>query len=247
MRKTVGRSPVKQPRKFRMASGSESALLSKLAFFKGVPSSRLRAIERRSSVRDVPAGHVFFKTGESGEGLFLLEMGSVQTFRASPKKKLIVAELNAPAVFGEMGCVGRCSYHCTAQATTPARIRIIPRGDVEALLARQPMITRRLLDLVSERFVQVLMDLDATSFRHLIPRIAAFLLDRADRDVVRNLTHRDLAQYLRVYRESATSALGELKKAGIISVKRKEIRILHRARLERAAREGSGPYGRPRS
>lgn len=47
----------------------------------------------------------------------------------------------------------------------------------------------------------------------------------------------ELAQQLHVYRESATSALGELKKAGIIETGRKLIRILHRGRLERAARE----------
>jgi DNA-binding transcriptional regulator LsrR (DeoR family) len=54
---------------------------------------------------------------------------------------------------------------------------------------------------------------------------------------VRNLTHKELAQRLHVYRESATAALGELKKAGIIEIGRKQIRILHRSRLERAARE----------
>ena len=99
------------------------------------------------------------------------------------------------------------------------------------------MITRRLLDLVSGRFVQVLMDLDATSFRDLIPRIASLLLARATQDVVNDMTHQEIAQHLRVYRESVTAALGELKKAGIIEVKRKQIRILDPARLERAARE----------
>jgi CRP-like cAMP-binding protein len=98
-------------------------------------------------------------------------------------------------------------------------------------------MTRRLLDLVSERFLRVLLDLEATSFRQLIPRIASFLLDRAKEDRVQNMTHREIAQHLRVYRESATAALGELRKAGIITMGRKEIRIIHRARLERAARE----------
>jgi CRP-like cAMP-binding protein len=51
------------------------------------------------------------------------------------------------------------------------------------------------------------------------------------------LTHKEIAQHLRVYRESVTAVLGELRKAGIIQVDRKRIRILHRARLERAARE----------
>ncbi len=161
----------------------------------------------------------------------------MQTFRTSGAKKLIIAELTAPAVFGEMGCVGRCLYHCSAQAVVPSRVRSISRADLDELLEEHPMVARRLLDLVSERFVSVLMDLDATSFRQLIPRLANLLLHRAVGDTVQNVTHQELAEHLHVYRESATTALGELKKAGIIEIGRKEIRIIHRARLERAARE----------
>lgn len=36
---------------------------------------------------------------------------------------------------------------------------------------------------------------------------------------------------------TATAALGELRKAGIIAIDRKQIRIIDRERLERAARE----------
>jgi CRP-like cAMP-binding protein len=71
----------------------------------------------------------------------------------------------------------------------------------------------------------------------MVPGEQGLLLERADGDLVRNLTHKELAQHLHVYRESATAALGDLKKAGIIEIGRKRIRILHRARLERAARE----------
>ena len=205
--------------------------------FRGLPLNFLREVEVRSEVHDFEKGHVFFRTGENGQGLFLLEKGVVQTSRTSGAKKLVIADLKAPAIFGEMGCVGRCVYHCSAQAMEPSCVRTISRSDLNELLEQYPILTRRLLDLVSERFVSVLMDLDATSFRQLIPRLAALLLERTDGDLVRNLTHKELAQHLHVYRESATAALGELKKAGIIEIGRKQIRILHRARLERAARE----------
>ena len=119
----------------------------------------------------------------------------------------------------------------------PSRVRIISRSDLNELREQYPIVTSRLLDLVSERFVSVLMDLDATSFRQLIPRLAGLLLGRTDGDLVRNLTHKELAQHLHVYRESATAVLGELKKAGIIEIGRRQNRILHRARLERVARE----------
>lgn len=48
---------------------------------------------------------------------------------------------------------------------------------------------------------------------------------------------RTIAERLHVYRESVTSALGELGKAGIIAIRRKCIRIVDRTHLERASRE----------
>ncbi|HST00017.1 MAG TPA: Crp/Fnr family transcriptional regulator [Terriglobales bacterium] len=220
-------------------SGSlvEAASFSASDLFKGLPPAALKAIEDSSHIQDFRKGHVFFQSGESGEVLFLLEKGAVETYRTSGKKKLIIAELKPPAVFGEMGCVGQYMYHCNAQATEPSRIRTISRGQLDKVLDQYPLITRRLLDLVSQRFVHVLMDLDATSFRQLIPRLANLLLERAEGDFVRDMTHKEIAQHLRVYRESATAALGELKRAGIIEIGRKRIRILSRPRLERAARE----------
>ena len=215
----------------------ETSSLSALDLFKGLPSTYMQAMEERSAVQNFPAGHVFFKPGQRGEVLFLLEEGEVQTFRESGPKKLIIDELKAPAVFGEMAYVGQCIYYCSAQATEPSRIRVISRSDMDALLAKHPTMTRNLLDLVGQRFVRVLTDLDATSSRNLIPRVAGLLLERADGDLVRNLTHQELAHHLHVYRESATAVLGQLKKAGIIEIKRKQIRILNRPRLERAARE----------
>lgn len=205
--------------------------------FADLPASCIEAIEKASKIQNVRSGHMFFRTAEAGGELFRLVKGSVQTYRTSGTKKLIIADLKPPALFGEMGCVGQCIYHCCAQTSEPSKVQVISRSDLEAILGQCPMLTRRLLDLVSQRFVGVLMDLDATSFQLLIPRLANLLLERAEGHVVHNVTHKDLAQHLRVYRESVTAALGELKKAGIIEIKRKEICILQLPRLQRAARE----------
>jgi CRP-like cAMP-binding protein len=215
----------------------EAASLFALDLFKELPPSCLESLERDSRVETVETGHVFFRPGQRGEVLFLLEKGAVQTFRTSGKKKLIIADLSPPAVFGEMGCVGQCIYFCTAQAMEPSQIRMISKAQLETLLHKFPSVLDQLLDLVSRRFAQVLLELEATSFQNLIPRLAALLLARAKRGMVKGITHKEIAEYLRVYRESATTALGELRKAGIIAVERKRIRIVDQARLERAARE----------
>jgi len=226
-------------RKQAERSGSlvEAASISAVDLFRELPPNHLRLLEERSKVRCYKAGHIFFRPGDTGQLLFVLEEGHVQTFRTTGRRRLIIAELKPPAIFGEMGCVGQCMYHCSAQATELSRIRTISRTDLEALLELYPQMTRRLLDLVSERFVHVLLDLEATSFRHLIPRLAKVLLESAEDEYVRDMTHKEIAEHLHVYRESATTALGELRKAGIIGIERKRIRIIDRVRLERAARE----------
>ena len=134
-------------RTVRADSSLVTTSLSGVDLFKGLPVSCLQALEEESEVKDFRAGHMFFRTGGTGQVLFLLEKGAVQTFRTSGSKKLIVADLKPPAVFGEMACVGQCIYHCCAQTTEPSRVRTISRTSVHALLENYPIITRRLLDL----------------------------------------------------------------------------------------------------
>jgi CRP-like cAMP-binding protein len=221
----------------RTKHADQNSSLYAFELFKGVPCSCLRMIENHTTVRKFEAGHVFYRPGELGQAMFLLEDGAVQTFRTCGGKKLIVAELKPPAVFGEMGCLGKCIYHSCAQTTEASEVRTVSKDLIETLLESYPFIAHRLVDILSERFAQVLLDLEATSFQLLVPRLASLLLARADKGCLKGLTRKDIAEHLRVYRESATAALGELKKAGIIAVERKQIRIVDEARLVRAARE----------
>lgn len=147
-------------------------------------------------------------------------------------KKLIIADLRPSAVFGEMACVGQHLYHCSAEATKASRIRYLSRAIMETVLKECPEVSRRLLDLVGRRFVQVLLNLEETSFQPLIPRLAKLLLNDAEENSVRDVTHREIAERLHAYGESVTSALGELRKAGIIAIGRK----MH-------SKRGSSPLG----
>jgi len=229
--------PVKRKTK-NVSRGSAEITIASVELFSELPARTLLALENNTKATNVRPGYVFFKTGEAGQGLYVVESGHVQTYRNFGEKKLIIAELSAPAIFGEMGCVGPRLYHCVAEATEESRIRAITSAQMDALREEFPGVTRKLLDLVSERFVDALLELESSSFRHLIPRLAKLLHEKAKEDCVCNATHKEIAERLRVYRETVTSAIGELRKAGIIAVERKRIRILDHARLERASREG---------
>ena len=87
----------------------EAASLFALDLFKELPPSCLESLERDSRVETVETGHVFFRPGQRGEVLFLLEKGAVQTFRTSGKKKLIIADLSPPA-YNDWNMRGRPVY-----------------------------------------------------------------------------------------------------------------------------------------
>ena len=221
----------------QLDSRDEAVQLSALALFHGLPQLSLRTLEEKSITREYKAGHIVFKRGEAGQFLFVLEKGHVQTFRTVGLKKLVIADLKAPAVFGEVVCMGHPVYHCSAEAVEHSRVRLIPCGHIDRLIDQHVQIARRLLELVSDRLLRVLAELESTSFRNLVPRVANLLLEAAEGSLVRGMTHKEIAARLHVYRESATAALGELRKAGIIRINRKQVTIVDRGRLERAARE----------
>jgi CRP/FNR family transcriptional regulator, cyclic AMP receptor protein len=211
--------------------------LSEIDLFRQLPDSCLEALEKDSSVLNCDAGHLFFQPDQIGRMLFVLEKGSVRTFRTYGERTLTITVLQPPAIFGVLGCFGQGKYISSAEALEASRVRMISRDSVQALLECSPHVTHKLVDLMSERCVYFLQRMETLARKGLIPRLATLLLEKAENGVVAGMTHKNLADHLGLHRESITATLGELRSAGIISIKRKTIRILHRERLERAAQE----------
>ena len=213
------------------------SFLSGIDLFKHLPHSCLEGLEKGSEVLNCRAGHLFFQPEQTGRVLFVLETGSVRTFRTYGDRKLTIARLQPPTVFGVIGCFGKGKYHSSAEALEASRVRMIPRDRIQALLECAPQVAHKLVDLMSERCVQFLHKMESFARKGLIPRLATLLLEQAENGVVAGMTHKHLADHLAVHRESITATLGELRRAGIIRIERKTIRILHRERLERATQE----------
>jgi len=213
------------------------SFLSGIDLFKHLPDSCLEALEKDSHVLNCSARHLFFQPRQTRKVLFVLEKGSVRTFTTYGDRKLTIAVLQPPAIFGVMGCFGQGRYLSSAEALEESRVRTISRDSIQSLLECAPHVTHKLVDLMSERCVHFLHKMETLALKGLIPRIATLLLEKAENGVVAGMTHKDLAGHLDVHRESITATLGELRRAGIIKVERKTIRILHRERLQRAAQE----------
>jgi CRP/FNR family transcriptional regulator, cyclic AMP receptor protein len=213
------------------------SFLSGIELFKHLPDSCLEALEKDSLILNCFAGHLFFQADQTGSVLFVLERGSVRTFRTYGDRKITIAVLQPPAIFGVLGCFGQGKYISSAEAVEDSRVLMIPRESMQSLLGCAPHVTNKIVDLMSERCVHFLRKMETLALKGLIPRLATLLLEKAENGVVAGMTHQDLADQLGLHRESITATLGELRRAGIITIERKTIRILHRERLQRAAQE----------
>jgi CRP/FNR family transcriptional regulator, cyclic AMP receptor protein len=222
----------------------ESALRRKIGYlsmmdlFRDFTPDQMEEVVRATKMQSCKPGRIFYTPGETGEVLFILKTGAVQIYRMSPEgRKLVIAKLPPYSFFGEMSCIGQGMYDTFAEATEDSLICTMSRGDVERLLLSKPKVALRILEAVGKRVVQAETQLEEIAFKGLIPRLASLLLREANDSEITGLSHQDIADRLGVYRETVTSALNELKNAGLIEIGRKRIVITNRLRLERAASE----------
>ena len=212
--------------------------LSMMELFRDLSPAEMQEIDRATRMQTCTTGRVFYTPGETGEVLFLLKKGAVQIYRMSPEgRKLVIGTLPQYSFFGEMSCIGQGMYDTFAEAKEESLICIMSRRDVERLLLSKPKVALRILEAVGKRVVDAERQLEEIAFKGLIPRLASLLLREAQDNEISGLSHQDIAERLGVYRETVTSALNELKTAGLIEIGRKRITIIDRQRLERAASE----------
>ena len=217
---------------------SKIGYLSAMDLFRDFTPDEMEEIVRATKMQTCKAGRIFYSPEETGEVLFLLKTGAVQIYRMSPEgRKLVIARLPPYSFFGEMSCIGQGMYDTFAEATEDSLICTMSRSDVERLLLAKPKVALRILEAVGRRMVEAERQLEEVAFKGLIPRLASLILREAEGEEIRGLSHQDIAEQIGVYRETVTSALNELKTAGIIEIGRKRITITDRKRLERAAGE----------
>ena len=212
--------------------------VQKLRYLKGTELFRdftleqLEPFHHTIRMETCPAGHVFYRPGETGEVMFLLKQGRAQLYRLSADgRKFVFADVPPSSIFGEMACIGQAMYECFAEATADSVICTLTRADVQRLIVAYPQFAMRLIETMGRRMVEAERQLEELAFKTVVPRLAAFLRREARGGILDGLSHQQIGERLGIHRETVTYALNELKAAGIIDIGRRRIRLLDDARL----------------
>lgn len=222
----------------RESQAAASGAIPPPDLFRDFTPEEMKLVESMTTVQNFAKRSILYTPGETGEALFLLRKGAVQIYRLSPEgRKLVIAHLLPYSFFGEMSCIGQGMYDAFAEATEDSLVISMNCADLERLLMSKPQVALRILEAFGKRVIEAEQQLEDIAFKGLVARIASLLLREAEDDEVKGLAHRDIAERLGVYRETATNGLNELKASGIITIGRKRISITDRERLKSIAGE----------
>ena len=214
--------------------------LAGVPLFAGLAPAALADLVQASRVRRYPRGPVLFSEGDPGDGLLILEEGTVRISRyTAAGQEVVLALVAAPAAFGELALIDGEPRSATVTATRPLTVRLLDRQAFLALLDREPTVERALLHTLAGMVRATndrLTDLVALD----VPgRLAKWLLthmdtlpdsERGELVVSLALNQAELATELGTTRVSVNRALKTFEALQAISVERGRI-VVHRRDL----------------
>lgn len=172
-------------------------------------------------------GERIFPSDQARQLLCYLKKGLVDVIRTSNGQSRLITRLSEGVLFGEMKMLGQTMLGAQAVAAENCEVVFLNAADCEELIANSRGLAWRLARQLGSRLVEAEKRHERAAFQTVNARVAMLLLETADSEnIISGVAQKQIAETLGVYRETVTVALADLKKAGLIEVGRRRIRLL---------------------
>lgn len=212
-------------------------ILGNSFFFKGFEDEVLAQLAKGTRAVDFQRGEMLFFEGETCQGLFILQTGSIKLFKIAPNgREFILRVLDAGASFNEVPVFDGGLNPVNACALEASQVWIVDKQTILDVLAERPVLYQSIIARLAQNlrmFVQMLEDL---AFCQVTQRLARLLLQEIDHpEQLRNIKQDELAARLGTVREVVSRSLRELERSGAIRMERRLIHIIDKERLRECA------------
>lgn len=184
----------------------------------------------------VAAGEHVYHEGEPTTGIYEIVEGVVILYRTDTEG---TRQLLGMRLVGNILAVSGSKEHtCSAVATRPTRLRRLCSPEMEARIAHHPRLASLVLEALRLELRYTREQLLVVGARSAIGRVAALLLEIADRTgggvpvFTIPLTRREMADYVGLTLETVSRTMTRLTALQVITLQRTdEVIILNRAKL----------------
>lgn len=184
---------------------------------------------------DLPAGQCLFRAGDHAQGFAMVLEGRVEvTLTAASGREILLyaIEPGQSCIQTTLGLMGDAPYAGEARTVTRARLVMIPAAEFSRLMDEVAVFRGFVFRAFAARMAELTALLESVAFTRIEARLARALLEMAQGAKV-TATHAELAARIGSAREVVSRQLERWAGQGLIAVRRGEISILDRARLDR--------------
>lgn len=138
----------------------------------------------KSMNRTYPDNSMIFCENEPGEELYIIQSGKVKITKIV-NDEVLLAVLNAGDIFGEMALLENRPRSASAITFGEAALLAVNKSNFEKMVAAQPQLATRLIQLLSERIWTAYRQLENLSIRDSLGRIYDTLLIQIEKQKIR--------------------------------------------------------------
>ena len=191
----------------------------------------------RTVAQEYHKGAIIFDRSHPSPGLYLVLEGIVQVTDTDEQGAMITDLYTSDQFFGEFGLLGE-STGSSGMALERSTLMCWSRDEIEDQVQRKPRLGLALMQMLSDRCVEMEYRMQAMALAKTPERVALGLLHFADRlgsdqdngaRRVPPLTHRTIADYVGTSREIVTAQMNRLRSQGLIDYSRKGIDVFREA------------------
>jgi CRP-like cAMP-binding protein len=131
-----------------------SRLLRQTELFRDLPEDAQAELLATIRPLVVPAGTIVCREGDSGDELFLIERGELETSATISGKETRLGVMHAGDLFGEIAVMSRGIRTATVTALSEAHMLVLTRVQLLGLVERTPTLGTTLRELMRRRVLR---------------------------------------------------------------------------------------------
>jgi CRP-like cAMP-binding protein len=219
------------PRAARTA-GDKTNVLRSHPLFRDLESDALDQLCRYARKRTFKRGATIFAKGDPGQSLFFIIGGTVKIGVSSADGRgAIFNMVDAGEMFGEIAVLDGLARTADAIANSDCELFVIDRRDFMSLLASQPALATKLIELLCVRLRWISDHVEQVIFPELSGKLAKALMRLIDRPGAASdrkiaITQQEIGEMLGMSRESVNKQLHEWAERKLVRLQRGSITVI---------------------
>ncbi|GAA0562738.1 Crp/Fnr family transcriptional regulator [Chitinophaga japonensis] len=200
-----------------------------------LPAAEYEQLCAHMMEQEYKKGEILFREGTVPQGIFFIKRGKVKKYQVDRDgKEQIFYVANSGELIGYHAILTNERYPDSAAVLEDSTIACIPKEDFLEALERSTVLPQRLLRTLSHEFTVLTNSISILAQRSVRERLAIALIvlrekfkDEAPpgKDIVINISRKDLANIVGTGDENVTRFLTEFKTAGILDTHGRKIMI----------------------